>query len=53
MKNNFKITTLDSLKAFKKANRDNIVPLKSNVFIDNKKKINKFKCREKDNDEIL
>ncbi len=41
----YKITSLDSLKAYKKANRDNITSLKPSVSVDKKKKDNKNECR--------
>lgn len=41
----YKITGLDSLKAFKKTNRDSILTLKPTISTDKKKKVNKNTCR--------
>lgn len=45
-KKSYKITNLDTLKAYKKANRENLIPLKSNVYNDKKKSLNKNHCRD-------
>ncbi len=42
----YKITTLDTLKAYKKASRECVVSTKSNTFVDRKKSANKKECRK-------
>jgi hypothetical protein len=47
----YKITNMDNLKAFKKASRENNIPIKPTITTDKKKEDNKNKCKKPLDDE--
>ena len=47
----YRITNLDILKMVKSANRTYMIMPKATITNDRKKKVNKNKCRTKDNDD--